>query len=139
MENHENYLYSELSGKIIKEAYYVYNYLGYGFSESVYERSLAYRLRNLGVEVEEQGKIDVYFEKVLVGEFRADIIVDRKIILELKAVKEVIPIHEVQLVNYLKATEIEVGLLINFGEKMKVTRRVMSNINKKSLGNYRNS
>ena len=102
--------------------------------ESVYEKSLEFRLKQLGHSVIWQDPIKVYFEEELVGDFRADLIVDNKVIVVLKAVEELNPIHEVQLVGYLKATEIELGLLINFSGKISVKRRVFSNFRKITEG-----
>ena len=127
-------MHTEITEQIIKAAYYVYNYLGSGFLESVYEKSLELRLKQIGHSVIRQDPIKVYFEEELVGDFRADLIVDEKVIVELKAVEDLHPIHEVQLVNYLKATEIEVGLLINFGNKITIKRRVFSNLKKITEG-----
>ncbi len=134
MENFSNYKHSALTGKIIEAAYEVYNYFGYGFLESVYENSMAIVLREKGFKVEQQMPIKVYFRKILVGNFKADLIVNDKVIIELKAVSEIIKKHEVQLVNYLRATEIEIGLLVNFGEDIKVKRRVFSNDGKRAEG-----
>ena len=127
MSDYSNYKHSEITSVIIKEAYYVYNYLGSGFLESIYEKALAIRLTKAGLKVSLQQPIKVYFEGEIIGDFYADIIVNDNVILELKAVENIHPKHEVQLVNYLKATEIEVGLVINFGEEMEVKRRVFSN------------
>lgn len=129
-DEYSNYLHSELTERIIRSAYYVFNYLGSGFMESVYEKSLELRLKQLGHLVKRQEPIKVYFEQELVGDFRADLVIEDIVIVELKAVEELHPIHEVQLVNYLKATEIEVGLLINFSSKLTVKRRVFSNVRK---------
>ncbi|MFK8007226.1 MAG: GxxExxY protein [Saprospiraceae bacterium] len=134
MRNSPNYQHSELTSEIIKSAYYVHDYLGAGFLESVYENALEIRLLQLGYDVKRQYPIRVYFEMEEIGSFRADLIVNDLVILELKAVENIHPKHEVQLVNYLKSTEIEVGLLINFGEELKVKRRVFSN-NQKRKGN----
>lgn len=123
----ENYKHSELTKAIIKEVYHVYNTLGYGFLEKVYERALFKRLRDKDFIVQKQVPVDVYFEDTRVGEYFADLIIEQKVIIELKAVEVLHPMHEVQLVNYLKATDIEVGLLINFGEKISIKRRVFSN------------
>jgi GxxExxY protein len=123
----ENYKYSNLTEKIIHEAYYVYNTLGYGFLEKVYENALFNRLKNVGLNTKIQQPINVYFENDLVGEYCADLIVENKVIVELKAIKDILDIHETQLVNYLKATNIEVGLLINFGPKIQIRRKVFSN------------
>jgi GxxExxY protein len=128
----DNYKHSELTEKIIKEAYFVFNELGYGFLEKVYENALYIRLNNQGLKTKQQYPINVFFENELVGEYCADLIVEDKVIVELKAIQELTKIHETQLVNYLKATEIEVGLLINFGPKLEFKRRVFSQHHKKS-------
>ena len=127
MKSKNNYKYSDLTEKIIKEAYFVFNSLGSGFLEKVYENALTIRLKKVDLSIETQFPINVYFENELIGEYIADIVVERKIIVELKAVKKLNSIHEVQLVNYLKATNMEVGLLLNFGEKLEIKRRVNSN------------
>jgi GxxExxY protein len=120
----DNYIHSEITDKIIGCAYDVYNQLGFGFAEKVYENAMMIKLPQKGLEVVQQTPINLYFEGNLVGEYFADILVNSKVILELKAVSSLSKAHEVQLVNYLKATGIKVGLLINFGEKLKITRRV---------------
>lgn len=118
-------LHSDLTKLIIGSAYYVYNQLGYGFLEKVYENALTIQLRRYGRHVEQQVPVVVRFEGEVVGEFFPDLFVEGKVIVELKAVSELNPIHEVQLVNYLKATGIKVGLLINFGPQIKIIRRVL--------------
>ncbi len=133
MSNYANYKHSDLTSQIIKLAYYVYDYLGYSFVESVYEKSLAKKLREVGFIVETQKHIKVYFEEEIVGDFKADVTVNNCVIIELKAVEKIHPKHEVQLVNYLKSTEIEVGLLINFGEELQIKRRVFSNDRKRNM------
>jgi GxxExxY protein len=120
----KNYIHSELTDKIIGCAYDVYNQLGFGFMEKVYENAMMIKLPQKGLEVVQQALIKVYFEDKLVGEYFADILVNNKVILEFKAVSSLSKAHEVQLVNYLKATGIKVGLVINFGEKLKIVRRV---------------
>ena len=113
-----------LTGQIIGCAYRVYNALGYGFLESVYENSLVIELRKLGLTVEKQVPITVLYDGVVVGAFVADLFVEGRVIVELKSVRAIHPVHEVQLVNYLKATGIGIGLLINFGEqKVDVKRK----------------
>ncbi|MCK5052564.1 MAG: GxxExxY protein [Candidatus Cloacimonetes bacterium] len=124
MKNLKNYKYSDLTDKIIKEVYYIFNKLGSGFLEKVYEKALMYRLNIIGLKAEFQKPIHVKMDGILVGEYFADIIVENKIIIELKAKNMLVKIDEVQLVNYLKATAIEVGLLINFGEKIEIRRKV---------------
>jgi len=124
MRDPKNYKYSDLTEKIIKEVYYVFNKLGSGFLEKVYEKALIHRLNLIGLNAESQKPIHVRMDGVLVGEYYADIVIDDKIIIELKAKNLLAKIDEVQLVNYLKATKIEVGLLINFGEKIEIRRKV---------------
>jgi len=114
-----------ITEKIIGAAYKVHNTLGSGFLEKVYQNSLAIELQSLGFIVEVEKPIKVYYFGDVVGNYIADITVDDKAIIEIKAIKELSDIHEVQLVNYLKATGIEVGLLINFGTSVQVKRRVM--------------
>ena len=126
-----DYLYKELTAEIIKRFYVVYNVLGYGFLEKVYEKALKYELEKTGLQVDRQKPINVYYESELVGEYFADLLVDNKVIIELKASETLCENHELQLINYLKATEIEVGLLLNFGKKPEVRRKVFTIINKK--------
>ena len=115
-----------MTQKVIGEAMYVHRVLGFGFNESVYHKSLLNRLRKVGVRSESQKPIPVYFEDELVGDFVADLIVENRVILELKSVASLLAAHEAQLVNYLTATKIPVGLLINFGPKsLEVKRRVL--------------
>ncbi len=120
--------YSNLTEKIIKAAYTVHNVLGFGFLEKVYQNALIIELRKTGLNVLSEEPITVYYENEIVGQYVADIIVEKKVILELKAVKDLAIIHEVQLVNYLKATSIEVGLLINFGHSVQIKRKVFDRI-----------
>jgi len=121
-----NYKHSAITDKIIAAAYTVYNALGYGFLEKVYENALYYEILKSGLNVKQQFPIQVFYDHNLVGDYYADLIVEDKVIVELKAVSVLDPMHEVQLVNYLRATGIEVGLLINFGQKLTVKRRVFS-------------
>ncbi len=120
--------YSKLTEKIIKAAYTVHNVMGFGFLEKVYQNALMIELRKTGLSILSEEPITVYYENEIVGEYVADIVVEGKVILELKAVKELTEIHEVQLVNYLKATGIEVGLLINFGHSVQIKRKVFDKI-----------
>ena len=121
-----NFKYSDLTSKIIKAFYNVYNELGHGFLEKVYENAMYIELQEQGLFCDLQETIKVYYKNKTVGNYCADIIVENKVIIELKAVEKLIKKHEVQLVNYLKATEIEVGLLLNFGSEPQVIRRVLS-------------
>lgn len=107
----------KLTEKIIGCAYRVYNKMGFGFLESVYEKCMLIELNKAGLNADSQKPIKVYYDNETVGDFVADIIVNDTIILELKSVRRIIRAHEVQLVNYLVATRIEVGLLLNFGER----------------------
>ena len=122
-----NYLYQDKTKKIIKCFYEVYNTLGYGFLEKVYENALYKELISFGFKCEKQKKIEVYYKGDEVGEYFADILVDEKIILELKAAETLCQEHECQLVNYLKATNIEIGLLLNFGKKPEIRRKIFTN------------
>jgi GxxExxY protein len=108
-------LYEELTGKILEACFEVSKELGAGFLESVYEKALMIALHQKGIRAETQVPLSVKFRGAIVGEFYVDVLVEGKIILELKAVRALIPEHQAQVINYLKATGIEVGLLINFG------------------------
>jgi len=120
-----------LSNLVIHCFYKVYNKLGYGFLEKVYENALYLELTNQGVSCRNQCPIKVFYNEIIVGEYFADIIVEEVLILELKAAESIAPEHEYQLINYLKATEIEVGLLLNFGKEPKFIRKVFSNDRKR--------
>jgi GxxExxY protein len=106
-----------LTGKVIGEAMHVHRVLGPGFLESIYHNALLIRLCKLGIKVESQKPIPVFFEEEIIGDFLADMVIDERLILELKAVSAFNSAHEVQLVNYLAATKIDTGLLLNFGAK----------------------
>ena len=120
--------YKELTESIIGCAYHVYNRMGFGFLESVYEKCMLIELRKTGLNAESQKPITVYYGDEIVGEFVADIIVNNTIILELKSVRQIINTHEVQLVNYLVATGKPVGLLLNFGERRVGIKRKIKNL-----------
>ncbi len=117
-------LHKELTEKIIKAYYEVYNTLGYGFLEKVFERALFIELVNVGLTCERQRPIKVYYKNQLVGEYFADIIVEDSVIIEIKAHEALLEEHEFQLINYLKATKIQVGLLLNFGKKPGFKRKI---------------
>jgi GxxExxY protein len=119
--------HSTLTELIIGTFFEVYNELGHGFLESVYENSLAIALREKGLEVYQQVAVPVHFRGNLVGDFVADMIVGRTVLLELKSARSIDPAHIAQLLNYLKATEIEVGLLLNFGHKPEFKRLAFEN------------
>ena len=117
--------YQELTKKIIGCAYKVYNHMGFGFLESVYEKCLLIELGRAGLKTECQKAIPVAYDGQTVGDFSADMVVENKVIVELKSVEHLIKAHEIQLVNYLVATGISVGLLINFGvTKVEVKRKI---------------
>ena len=122
-------IHKELSDVILSSFYKVYNTLGYGFLEKVYENALFIELRNHNFYVEKQKNISVYYNDQKVGDYYADLIVNESIIIELKASEHLCEEHEYQLLNYLKATEIEVGLLLNFGKRPEFRRKVFSNKN----------
>ena len=109
------FAHAELTEQVIGCAYEVFNELGFGFLESVYQNSLTIVLRERGLSATVESQIDVYFRGKQVGHFLADLLINEKVIVELKSVRQLLEKHEVQLVNYLNATGIEVGLLINFG------------------------
>lgn len=116
--------HKELSKTIIAAAYTVHKELGYGFLEKVYKNALLIELEEAGLKCIAEAPLKVLYRGKTVGDYCADIIVDDKIIVEVKAVSDLEPIHEVQLVNYLKATGLNVGLLINFGQSVEVKRRI---------------
>ena len=120
-------LHKELSESILKVFYEVYNELGYGFLEKVYQNAMYFELKSKGFKVEAQRQIKVYYKNVLVGDFYADLIVENLIILELKACDHLVKAHYSQTLNYLKATNIEIGLLLNFGDKPEIKRLIFTN------------
>ena len=126
----QDFKYKELTEKIISIFYRVYNKLGYGFLEKVYEKAMAIEFKKEGIPIVSQSAINVLYEGQVVGEYFADILVDNKVIVEIKAVRNLILEHEAQLLNYLKATNIEVGLLLNFGPKPEIRRKVFDNSRK---------
>jgi len=123
----DNYKHTEITDKVIKGFYKVYNTLGYGFLEKVYENALFIELKEMGLYVEKQKQIIVYYEEKEVGEYYANLIAEKNVIVELKAAESLCEEHEFQLINYLKATDIEVGLLLNFGKKPEIRRKVFTN------------
>jgi GxxExxY protein len=117
--------HKELTAKIIDCAYKVHRELGFGFLESVYQNAFMIELTKAGLQCEQEKRIQVRYDGRVVGDFVADIVVEDKVIIELKSVSQVHPAHAAQLVNYLKATGMEVGLLINFGEQVEIKRKVL--------------
>ncbi|MDD5530617.1 MAG: GxxExxY protein [bacterium] len=135
--------HKELTAKIIEVFYRVYNKLGYGFLEKVYENAMMIEFKREGIPAKTQTPIKVYYdEKEIIGEYTADILVDDKIMVEIKAIKKLAEENEAQLLNYLKATNLEVGLLFNFGPEPEIKRRAFDNSRKKDfkdLDNLRRS
>lgn len=123
-------LHEELTKGIIKTFYEVYNELGYGFLEKVYQNSLYLELKNKGYKVEAQKKILVYYKGIEVGEYYADLLVEDIIILELKAADYIVKEFENQILNYLRGSNCEVGLLLNFGKKPEFKRKIFENYKK---------
>jgi GxxExxY protein len=124
---------ADVTDQVLKAFFKVYNTLGYGFAERVYENALAIELKKSGLQVEKQKDMTVYYEGELVGDYVADIVVNGIVMLELKAVRTLTEDHEAQLLNYLKATPVEVGLLLNFGAIPEHRRKIFDNDRKGSL------
>ena len=129
----DTYKHTDLTNLIIKAFYAVYNNLGYGFLEKVYLNSLAIEMRRLGLKVVEQAPISIYYQGQVVGEYYADLLVNNLVIAEIKAAVALVEEHEAQLLNYLKATAYEVGLLLNFGPEPQVKRKAFENTRKGAL------
>jgi GxxExxY protein len=119
-------LHEEITSQIIAAFYDVNNKLGYGFLEKVYENALILELTKRGLLVKQQVPIKVYYDDQVVGEYFAGLLVDDKVIVELKAAEEIAKAHEAQLINYLKATDIQVGLLLNFEPKAEFKRKIFT-------------
>ena len=126
-------LQEEISSKILRAYFNVYNILGYGFLEKVYENAMVWELKKLGLHGRRQVPIKVFYDNQPVGDYFADIIVEDCIIIELKAGEALCEEHEAQLINYLRATSIEVGFLFNFGKKPEFKRKIFENKYKKSV------
>jgi GxxExxY protein len=124
----------ELTGKIIKIFYKVYNTIGYGFIEQIYHNAMIVELSAARLNVETEKPVAVYYVGKVVGNYEADLVVEEKVILEFKAIEAVHEAHEAQLINYLRATNIEIGLLLNFGRKPDFMRKYFSNKNKQLDG-----
>lgn len=128
-----SFKHTEITELVIKAFYRVYNTLGYGFLEKVYKNALAIELRSIGLEAIQEARIVIYYGGEVVGEYFADLVVAGAVLIEVKAVARLLEEHEAQLLNYLKATPYEVGLLLNFGPKPEVKRKVFDNSRKGSL------
>lgn len=127
-------LYKELTDEILHAFYLVHYKLGFGFLEKVYKNALYLELTSMGLKCETEKPINVYYNQIVVGVFYADIIVEGIVILELKAVESICKEHEYQLINYLKACDLEIGLLLNFGKKAEIKRVIYTN-DRKELNN----
>ena len=127
----DEYKHQDVTDKIIGVFYEVYNELGYGFLESVYEKALVLALTSAGLKVATQYPLPVWFRGECVGEFRADLLVSECVVVEVKAVRTIESAHEAQVLNYLKASKIELGLVLNFGPKPQIRRLAFSNSRKK--------
>ena len=128
--DYQDFKYKELTEEIIKIFYNVYNKLGYGFLEKVYEKAMMIECNKEGIPAVSQYPIKVSYENEIIGEYYADIVVNNEVIIEIKAARQLAREHEAQLLNYLKATDIEVGLLLNFGPEPEVRRKAFDNIRK---------
>ncbi len=119
--------HKDITEKILKGFYDVYNELNSGFLESVYESAMEIALTGQKLSVERQREVSVYFRGNNIGNYKADMIIDNMVIVELKAAHHIDPVHEAQLINYLRATDIEIGLLLNFGRKPEFKRLIYEN------------
>jgi GxxExxY protein len=128
--DYQDFKHKELTENIIKIFYRVYNKLGYGFLEKIYENAMMIEFRRGAIPAVPQSPIKVFYEGEIIGEYYADILADNKVIVEIKAAKCLVEENEAQLLNYLKATDIEVGLLLNFGTKPEVKRKAFDNSRK---------
>jgi len=128
--DYQDFKYVELTEKIIEIYYRVYNKLGYGFLEKIYENAMMIEFKKENISAVSQSAIKVLYEGEIVGEYFADILISDKIILEIKAAKNIAEEHEAQLLNYLKATNIQVGLLLNYGPKPNFKRKAFDNTRK---------
>ena len=122
-------LHHDVTDRILNAYYNVYNTLGFGFLEKVYEKALMIELKQLGLNAVRQYPIEVEYSGEVVGNYFADILVNSKVIIEIKAASALCEEHELQLINYLKATNIEVGLLLNFGQQPEFKRKIFTNDN----------
>ena len=127
-----NYKHSELTDAVIRVFYDVYNELGFGFLESVYCNSLRLALLEKGLSVEQEVAVSVFFRGHNVGDFRADLVVNKTILVELKTAEQIVAAHESQVLNYLRSTALELGIILNFGPKPQVRRLLLDNSRKRA-------
>jgi GxxExxY protein len=128
--DYQDFKHKELTEKIINIFYRVYGKLGYGFLEKVYENAMMVEMEKEGMLAVSQAAISVFYDSKIIGEYYADILVDNRVIVEIKAARQFVEENEAQLLNYLKASNIEVGLLLNFGPKPEVKRKAFDNLRK---------
>ena len=128
--DYQDFKYKDITEKIIEIFFKVYNKLGYGFLEKVYENAMMIELKKEGIPALSQTPIKVLYEAEIIGDYYADLLVDNRVIVEMKAAKSLVKENEAQLLNYLKATDIEVGLLLNFGTKPEFKRKAFDNSRK---------
>jgi GxxExxY protein len=131
IDSNSDFLHKELTEAIISAAYTVHNTLGYGFAEKIYENALFVELKKGCFDVKQQTPLTVLYGGIVVGDYVTDLVVNDAVIVEVKAVKQMTSEHETQLLNYLRATKCEVGLLLNFGRKVEIKRMVFGNKYKK--------
>ena len=134
--NLKKFPHQELTKQIIGIYYHVYNELGYGFLEKVYHNAFAIELTSRGYKIEKHKKVNVFYKNEIVGEYIPDIVVDDKLIIELKSVEYLVEAHECQLINYLRATDCEVGLVLNFGKDPQFIRKIFTNDLKKNKNRF---
>jgi GxxExxY protein len=135
--DYKDFKYTDLTDNIIRIFYKVYNKLGYGFLEKVYENAMMLELKKEAIEAVTQYPIKVMYDDNVIGEYVADILVEDKVIIEIKASRCLVEENEAQLLNYLKATKIEIGLLFNFGVKPEIKRKAYDNLRKQYSANIR--
>ncbi len=133
------FLHKELTEKLIEIYYRIYGDLGFGFLESVYEQAFYWEIADAGLAVERQTDVPVWYRGRKVGDFRADLVVERKVLIEVKAARSIDPAFEAQVLNYLRATEVEVALLMNFGPRPYFKRYAFANARKPSCVHLRSS
>ncbi len=132
-DNTGDLIHGRLTNRILRSFFDVYNELGTGFLETVYRAALARALRDAGLQVVVDWPIEVHFRGEIVGRFQGDVVVENQVILELKAIRTILPEHHAQLINYLRATRLEVGLLLNFGKSPEFKRCAYSNTKKRTI------
>ncbi len=121
-------LHGHITQRILEPFFQVSNELGHGFLETVYQSALAVALRESGLEVAREAPVEVFFRRMVIGRFHADLLVEQRVVIELKAVRRIMPEHEAQLLHYLRATTLEVGLVLNFGSSPEFKRMVYSGL-----------